>query len=340
MRTRLYIVGLRHYSWQSRIAEIFAPGAGEDATCMGQKLYLRRDLHCEGDAHAVMAWSNTEPVGHVSRVNLPLIVGVLEQGKRDVVVTRIVGLYPERRALEVESVEDLPEIPYQDPQLPPWTWDGPVLPLPMLWAQADHLAGMMDMMAEGELEWDEEVLNRYLQLTVTDLSDGAYKGRIRLVEKLRLSADPRLNKFRHLLLSVMDHMGSSERQLEWCNLMTTQLLNSPEARSLASRYAEVDVQQVLSAIRSFPLDIGREWLAGNAEPFANRLYYGGIPRTDILKLFSVMILYNSACRKLSPVSAQPAIGVSLNGDCRMSVEQFTNSGLFMNIDHDGSTTQP
>jgi len=101
------------------MAEIFAPGTAQGATYMGQKLFLRRDLNCDVDAHAVMAWSKTEAVGHVSRANLPLIAGVLEQGKRDVVVTRIVGLDPERRALEVESVEDLPDIPFVDPQLPP-----------------------------------------------------------------------------------------------------------------------------------------------------------------------------------------------------------------------------
>lgn len=49
-----------------------------------------------------MAWTKTEAVGHVSRANFPLIAGVLEQGRRNVMVTRIVGLELERQTLEVD----------------------------------------------------------------------------------------------------------------------------------------------------------------------------------------------------------------------------------------------
>ena len=46
--------------------------------------------------------TKTEAVGHVGRANFPLIAGVLEQGRRNVMVTRIVGLDLERQTLEVE----------------------------------------------------------------------------------------------------------------------------------------------------------------------------------------------------------------------------------------------
>ena len=49
--------------------------------------------------------TKTEAVGHVSRANFPLIAGVLEQGRCNVVVTCIVGLDPERWVLEVEPGE-------------------------------------------------------------------------------------------------------------------------------------------------------------------------------------------------------------------------------------------
>ena len=80
MKTKLHIVGLRYYGWSTRMAEIFAPGASQNDTRMGQKLFLQRDHQCVGDKHAVMAWSPTDPVGHVCVPDLPLIAGVLEQG--------------------------------------------------------------------------------------------------------------------------------------------------------------------------------------------------------------------------------------------------------------------
>mgnify|MGYP003292964853 CR=1 FL=1 len=117
MKNKLHIVGLRYYGWRGRMAEIFAPDASQNDTRMGQKLFLQRDHQCVGDKHAVMAWSLTEPVGHVCKKDLPLIAGVLEQGNRDLVVTRIVGLDAQRRALVVEPVDELPELPCEKPKL-------------------------------------------------------------------------------------------------------------------------------------------------------------------------------------------------------------------------------
>ena len=314
------------------MAEIFAPEAPQNGTWMGQKLFLQRDHQCVGNAHAVMAWTLTEPVGHVCEKDLPLIAGVLEQGGKDLVVTHIVGLDAQRRALVVEPVDELPELPCEAPQLPSWTWEGPILPLPMVWAQADHFGRMMNLLLKGEIAWDEEVVKRYKQYTVTDLSGDTYAERSRLADALLWSTDPRLSETGHELLAVMDHMGSTEQLLAWYNLMSTTVMNSPEAQSLASRYMELDVQQILTALRSFPLEIGREWIAGNYGLFAHRLYYGHIPRTDVLKLFSLIILYASACRRLQPMPAQPAIGVSVGGPCQMNVDQLTNNGTVVSIE--------
>ena len=340
MKNKLHIVGLRYYGWRGRMAEIFAPEASQSGTWMEQKLFLQRDHQCVGDAHAVMAWSLTEPVGHVCKKDLPLIAGVLEQGNRDLVVTRIVGLDAQRRALVVEPVDELPELPCEKPQLPSWTWDGPVLKLPMMWAQADHFGRMMNLQLQGEIAWDEEVVKRYKQYTVTDLSGDTYAERSRLADTLLWSSDPHLSKTGHELLIMMDHMGSREQLLAWYNLMSTTLMNSLEAQQLASRYVEVDVQQILAALRSFPLEIGREWLTGNYELFAHRLYYGQIPRTDVLKLFSLIILYTSACRRVQSLPVQPTIGVNLGGSCQMNVDSLTNSGTMINIEQAEILPQP
>ena len=340
MKNKFHIVGLRYYAYSGRMAEIFAPDAAENDTWIGQKLFLQRDYQCVGDAHAVMAWTLTDPVGHVCEKDLPLIAGVLEQGDRDLVVVRIVGLDAQRRALVVEPEEELPELPYEKPKLPSWTWNGPILPLPMAWAQVDHFGRMMELLLQGEIAWDEEVVKRYKQYTVTDLSGDTYAERSQLADKLLRSTDLRLLETGHELLAVMDHMGSTEQLLAWYNLMSTTVMNSPEARSLASRYAEVDVQQILVALRSFPLEIGREWLTGNYELFAHRLYYGHIPRTDILKLFSLIILYASACRRVQPMPVQPAIGVNLGGTCQMNVSTMDNHGTIMSIEQARILPQP
>ena len=340
MKNKLHIVGLRYYGWRGRMAEIFAPEASQSGTWMEQKLFLQRDHQCVGDAHAVMAWSLTEPVGHVCKKDLPLIAGVLEQGNRDLVMTRIVGLDAQRRALVVEPVDELPELPCEKPKLPSWTWDGPVLKLPMMWAQADHFGRMMNLQLQGEIAWDEEVVKRYKQYTVTDLSGDTYAERSRLADTLLWSSDPHLSETGHELLIMMDHMGSREQLLAWYNLMSNTLMNSPEAQQLASRYVEMDVQQILAALRSFPLEIGREWLTGNYELFAHRLYYGQIPRTDVLKLFSLIILYTSACRRVQSLPVQPTIGVNLGGSCQMNVDSLTNSGTMINIEQAEILPQP
>ena len=332
MKNKLHIVGLRYYAWSTRIAEIFAPDASQNDTRMGQKLFLQRDYQCVGDKHAVMAWSQTEPVGHVCFPDLPLIAGVLEQGDRDLVVVRIVGLDALRRALVVEPVEDLPELPCERRKPAPWTWGGPVLPLPMIWAQADHFGRMMNLLVDGELPWNEEIVNLYMQYTVTDLSGDAYSKRSLLAQTLLGSPTPIHVETGRKLLAVMDHMGSKEQQSAWYNRIVTTLINSPEAQKLASRCAEVDMHQVLTALRSFPSEIGCEWLAGNSELFVHRLYYAQIPRMDILKLFSLIILYTSACRLMQSMPAQPAIGLSVGGPCQMDVNQLTNKGTLLSIE--------
>lgn len=332
MKTKLHIVGLRYYGWAGRMAEIFASDAPQNGTWMGQKLFLQRDHQCVGDEHAVMAWSMTEPVGHVCTDDLHLIAGVLEQGDRDLVVVHIVGLNACRRALVVETAEEFPELPFEKQKPSPWTWEGPVLPLPMIWAQADHFGRMMTLMTHGEIPWDEEIVTRYMQHTVTDLSGDAYSNRSLLAHTLLRSSNPLLAETGQELLAVMDHMGSKEQQSAWYNRIATTLMNSPEAQSLASRYAEADMQQVLAALRSFPFEIGREWLGGNSGLFVHRLYYAQIRRTDILKLFSVIILYSSACRRMQPMPARPAIGLSWDGACQMNIDQLTNQGTIMSIE--------
>lgn len=332
MKNKLHIVGLRYYTLCGQMDEIFAPQAARNGTWMGQKLFLQRDHQCIADAHAVMAWTLTEPVGHVCEKDLPLIAGVLEQGYTDIVVVHIVGLDAVRKALVVEPVDELPELPCPEPELPSWTWEGPVLPQPMVWAQADHFGRMMNLMLQGEIPWNEEVVKGYMQYTATDLSGDTYGERSRLADRLLRNTDPCLSETGHRLLAMMDHMGSKERLSAWYNQMATTLMNSPEAQSLVSRYFEVDVHQTLAALRSFPLEIGREWLAGNYELFARRLYYGHLRRTDILKLFSVIILYASACRRVQPLPVQPAIGLNLGGACQMNVSSLDNHGTIMSIE--------
>ena len=179
MKNKIHIVGLRYYSWCGRMDELFAPDAPANDKWMGQKLFLQRDHHFVEDPHAVMAWSMTDPVGHVAKVDLPLIAGVLEEGGRELVVATIVGLDTVRRALVVEPVDELPVVPCPAHDPVPWTWDGPVMPLPMMWAEADHLGRMMNLMVQGELPYDDEVVHRYMQSTVTDLSGDAYRNRRR-----------------------------------------------------------------------------------------------------------------------------------------------------------------
>jgi hypothetical protein len=130
----------------------------------------------------------------------------------------------------------------------------------------------------------------------------------------------------------MDHMGGEGRMAEWYNLVMNTLLSTKEVKFMAMRHAEVDVQQVITALSSFPFEIGREWLAGNIDLFARRLYYAQMPRTDILKLFSLVILCQSAFRRMQPASVQPAIGFNLGGGCQLDIGKLTNLGTVMNIE--------
>ena len=332
MKNKIHIVGLRYYSWCGRMDELFAPDAPANDKWMGQKLFLQRDHHFVEDPHAVMAWSKTAPVGHVAKVDLPLIAGVLEEGGRELVVATIVGLDTVRRALVVEPVDELPVVPCPAHEPVPWTWDGPVMPLPMLWAEADHLGRMMNLMVQGELPYDDEVVHRYMQSTVNDLSGDAYRNRKQLSQALLQSRDPLLAEAGHELLAVMDHMGGKEQMADWYNHVINVLFNSKEVQDMAMRYVEVDVQQVIAALRSFPFEIGCEWLAGNTDLFARRLYYAQIPRTDILKLFSLIVLYDRACRRVQPAPVQPAIGLNLGGGCQLNVQTLENRGTLTNIE--------
>ena len=184
--------------------ELFAPDAPAHDRWIGQKLFLQRDLHCVEDEHAVMAWTLTDPVGHVAKLDLPLIAGVLEEGGCDLVVATIVGLDAMRRALVVEPVDELPVVPCPVHEPEPWMWNGPVMSLPMMWAQSDHLGRIMDLMARGELPYDGEVVSRYMQSTVTDLSGDAYRNRARLAQALLDSRHPLLAEAGHTLLSVTE----------------------------------------------------------------------------------------------------------------------------------------
>lgn len=312
--------------------ELFAPDARAHDRWIGQKLFLQRDLHCVEDEHAVMAWTLTDPVGHVAKLDLPLIAGVLEEGGCDLVVATIVGLDAMRRALVVEPVDELPVVPCPVHEPEPWMWNGPVMSLPMMWAQSDHLGRIMDLMARGELPYDGEVVSRYMQRTVTDLSGDAYRNRARLAQALLDSRHPLLAEAGHTLLAVMDHMGGKEQMADWYNHVINVLFNSKEVQDMAMRYVEVDVQQVIAALRSFPFEIGCEWLAGNTDLFARRLYYAQIPRTDILKLFSLIVLYDRACRRVQPALVQPAIGLNLGGGCQLNVQTLENRGTLTNIE--------
>ena len=312
--------------------ELFASDAPAHDRWIGQKLFLQRDLHCVEDEHAVMAWTVTDPVGHVAKVDLPLIAGVLEEGGRELVVATIVGLDAVRRALVVEPVDELPEVPCPVHEPEPWTWNGPVMRLPMMWSQSDHLGRMLNLMARGELPYDGEVVSRYMQSTVTDLSGDAYRNRKQLAQALLDSREPLLAEAGHTLLAVMDHMGGKEQMADWYNHVINVLFNSKEVQDMAMRYVEVDVQQVIAALRSFPFEIGCEWLAGNTDLFARRLYYAQIPRTDILKLFSLIVLYDRACRRVQPAPVQPAIGLNLGGGCQLNVQTLENRGTLTNIE--------
>ena len=119
---------------------------------------------------------------------------------------------------------------------------------------------------------------------------------------------------------------------EDCYRLFEDLCTIKEVQDMAMRYVEVDVQQVIAALRSFPFEIGCEWLAGNTDLFARRLYYAQIPRTDILKLFSLIVLYDRACRRVQPSPVQPAVGVNLGGGCQLSVSTLENHGTMMNIE--------
>ena len=320
--------------------ELFAPDAPANGPWMGQKLFLQRDLHCVEDEHAVMAWTVTDPVGHVAKLDLPLVAGVLEQDGCDLVVATIVGLDTVRRALVVEPVDELPVVACQGTKSTPCTWDGPVMSLPMMWAQSDHLGRMMNMMVKGGLPYDDEVVSRYMQCTVTDLSGDAYRNRAQLAQALLQSNEPRLAKAGHTLLAVMDHMGGKRQMQEWYNRVINDLNASTEVQSMAMRHTEVDVQQLFRALRSFPFEIGREWLAGNIDLFARRLYYAQMPRTDILKLFSLIVLYDRACRRVQTAPVQPAIGLNLGGGNQLHVSTLENRGTLTNIEQARILPQP
>ena len=171
-----------------------------------------------------------------------------------------------------------------------------------------------------------------MQSTVTDLSGDAYRNRARLAQALLDSRHPLLAEAGHTLLAVMDHMGGKEQMADWYNHVINVLFNSKEVQDMAMRYVEVDVQQVIAALRSFPFEIGCEWLAGNTDLFARRLYYAQIPRTDILKLFSLIVLYDRACRRVQPAPVQPAIGLNLGGGCQLNVQTLENRGTLTNIE--------
>ena len=336
MKKSIHIVGLRYYDWQTKMERMFAPEAGREGAWMGKKLYLQRDLQCAEDPHAVMAWTLTECVGHVCKCDLPDVAPVLEQGVCDFIVARIVALDPKRRALVVEPLGELPERPPHEEETYAWTWEGPVIRLPMMWMQADHYARMTGLLTRGAIAWGEEmeeVIGRYMKLTVTDLSGDAYRERARLAQALVQSADPHLADVGHTLLALMDHMGSRELMSAWANQVPSMLMDSAEARALTARYSDVDAGQILTALRSFPLEIGREWLAGNRERFVNRLYYAQLPRTMVLQLFSLIILYTSACMRMQvPVSGQPSIGLTMNAPCSLSADTLMNNGTMLAID--------
>ena len=99
----------------------------------------------------------------------------------------------------------------------PWTWDGPVMPLPMMWAESDHLSRMMNLMVQGDLPYDDAVVRRYMQSTVNDLSGDAYSNRKLLSQALLQSREPLLAEAGHELLAVMDHMGDKKQMAEWYN---------------------------------------------------------------------------------------------------------------------------
>ena len=337
MKKTIHIVGLRYYDWQPKMEEMFASAAGREGAWMGKKLYLQRDLQCAEDPHAVMAWTLTERVGHVCKCDLPDVAPILERGVCDFIGTRIVGLDPKRRALVVEPLGELPEHPAREAETFAWTWEGPVIRLPMVWMQADHYARMTGLLTRGEIAWDEEaeeVISRYMSLTVTDLSGDAYRERAKLAQALVRSTDPRLCDAGHTLLALMDHMGSKELMSAWSRQIPAMLMDSEEAQSLVSRYSDMDVMQILAALRSFPLEIGREWLAGNRERFVNRLYYAQLPRTMVLQLFSLIILNGAALMRMQvPMTAQPAIGLTMNAPCSLSADTLLNNGTVLGIDH-------
>jgi hypothetical protein len=194
---------------------------------------------------------------------------------------------------------------------------------------------MMILLAKGEITWNEEakeVVKLYMEYTITDLSADAYATRSMLAYTLMLSDDQRLVDVGHALLVVMDHMGSKELMSAFVNQLDSSLLRTKEARLLAARYAEIDMQQVLSALRSFPMEIGRDWLSGDTERFVNRLYYAQLPRPMILQLFSLIILYISACVRMQPSTPQPAIGVMMNAPCSLSTNTLQNNGTVLGID--------
>ena len=57
-----------------------------------------------------------------------------------------------------------------------------------------------------------------------------------------------------------------------------------------------------------------------------------MPRIDILKLLSLIVLYDKACRRVQPAVVQPAIGLNLGGGNQLHVSTLENRGTVMNIE--------
>ena len=339
MKLQTNIVGLQYYGLHALAERLDTPEAQK---LLGEPVFLTLDPQCAQDATAVMAWSATGPVGHVSCAEKWPYVKKLQERGCEMLETVVTGLDPIRRTLVVEPLEDI-EFATEDATLAGtyggWSYEGPVMLPPACLAQADHLMRMMERLATGKMLWGDTakaVAEAFWKATQCDLTSETYQRRIRLAEALAAHGDTKISLLGQKLFRLIDHMGGKELIQLWGTEVLNAILQGPSACHLTACYPDCKADLLKADLMKFPHELGRIWLSGDRNLFVSRLYYAQLPRTMHLELFSLLVLYTAACYKSTapaglPHPQQPLLQLSMNTG-QVDTLSLNNNGNWINTD--------
>lgn len=304
MNTRINVVGLRYHVPSQQLAAWFGPNREQENPFENKTLYLMRDHRCSVDDYAVLALDTDAVVGYVSRMDAPRCAEALRRSGSLYLSARVVGCDEVRTSLVVE-LPALPALDEADAAPVDWHYDGAVMRLPRLFAEADCALAMAEELVAKPSESDdarvERVMERFMRTTVDDLSGEAYQRRRLLACQLAASDDARLRCYAPRVFALMDHMGSDEQMERWTQQVLPQVLGGEEARRILARYPDADEGGLLLRMRQMPHELGRDWLSGEHQEFVRRLYYRQIARRQLMHLFTLVAQYE-ACKGTLPVA--------------------------------------